>query len=508
MPADHPPVPSTPVLPARAPADQPATSPPQPVADPSRKWWVLLSVAMGIFLSTIDGSIVNISLPTLEKAFNTSFATVQWVVVSYLLVVTSLMLGVARLADMIGKRRIYLTGMVVFTVGSLLCGVAPAIGFLIGFRAFQGLGAVMMQALGMAIVTEAFPASERGRALGITGTIVSLGISIGPTLGGLLIGTVGWRWIFLVNLPVGVVGLWLARRYIPDWRPPGGQRFDVAGALLLFTTLVCLALGLTFGPTRGWDNPVIAALLAGSAAGFAVFLLVQTRLRQPMVDLRLFRDPLFSLSLLTGLLVFMVNAGLFVMPFYLERVKGYDPQHVGLFLLVVPVALGLTAPVAGSLSDRYGSRGISLIGLLIVVGACLSIASLDTDTSAIGYILRLLPLGLGAGMFQSPNNSAIMGLAPRHRLGMASGLLSLSRTMGQVTGIPLMGALFASRVLAVADLPAGVDASEAPPWAIVAGLQHTFGTAALVIGLAVALAAVAFRINWRRTHPQRVAISD
>lgn len=167
------------------------------LVDYSQKWWVMLSVSMGIFMSTIDGSIINVSLPTLEEVFDTSFATVQWVVVSYLLVITSLMLGVARLADMIGKRRIYLAGMVIFTIGSLLCGISPSIGALIGFRAFQGLGAVMMQALGIAIVTEAFPPTERGRALGIIGTVVSLGISIGPTVGGLLISTVGWHWIFL-----------------------------------------------------------------------------------------------------------------------------------------------------------------------------------------------------------------------------------------------------------------------------------------------------------------------
>lgn len=473
--------------------------------DYSQKWWVLLSVAMGIFLSTIDGSIVNVALPTLQEVFHASFATVQWVVVSYLLVVTSLMLGVARLADMIGKRRIYLTGMVLFTLGSLLCGIAPSIGFLIGFRAFQGLGAVMLQALGMAIVTEAFPPTERGRALGITGTIVSVGISLGPTIGGVLIGAAGWRWIFLVNLPVGILGFVLARRYIPDWRPPGGQRFDGVGAALLFVALICLATGLTFGPTRGWQSPEIAALLIGALAGFLIFVAVEMRLREPMVDLGLFRDSLFSISLLTGFLVFLVFGGLFIMPFYLERVQGYDPQQVGLFLVVVPVAVGVTAPFAGALSDRYGSRGISLLGLLIVAGACLSVASLETDTSAAGYIVRLLPLGLGQGLFQSPNNSAIMGAAPRERLGIASGLLSLSRTMGQVTGLPLMGALFASRVLSLSDLPPGVDASEGPPWAIVEGLQFAFGVAAVVIGVAVVLAAIAFRINRRRAHLARLS---
>ncbi len=469
-----------------------------PQADYSRKWWVLLSIAMGIFLSTIDGSIVNVALPTLEKALNTSFATVQWVVAAYLLVLTSLMLGVARLGDMIGKKRIYLTGMAVFTVGSVLCGLAPTVGLLIAFRVLQGIGAVMMQALGMAIVTEAFPPNERGRALGIIGTVVSLGISIGPTLGGVLIGTVGWRAIFLVNLPVGIVGFALVNHHVPDWRPTGGQRFDMWGAVLVLLTLIAMALGLTFGPETGWGNPAIVALLAGAITGLVIFLFIESRLQQPMVDLSLFRDPLFSISLLTGFLVFMVIAGMFVLPFYLERVKGLEPQQVGLFLTVVPAALGLTAPVAGALSDRYGSRGISLIGLVVIAFACFAISTLDEDTSTAGYIVRLLPLGLGAGLFQSPNNSAIMGAAPRERLGVASGLLALSRTFGQSTGLPLLGAVFASRVYAVVDLGSGLDAGDAPPWAIVAGIEAAFLVGAMIVAVGVILAGYAFYLDRRR----------
>jgi EmrB/QacA subfamily drug resistance transporter len=473
-------------------------SAPQP--DTSQKWWILLSVAMGVFLSTIDGSIVNVALPTLEEKLHTNFATVQWVVVSYLLVLTASMLGVARLGDMIGKKRIYQAGMVLFTTASVLCGLAPSIGFLIGFRAIQGAGAAMMQALGMAIVTEAFPSSERGRALGTTGTVVSVGISVGPTLGGVLIGSVGWRAIFLVNLPVGLVGLVMVRQFVPDRRPVGGQRFDNLGALILLGTLVALALGLTFAPDTGWTAPTILALLAGAGIGLVVFVIMEARLNQPMIDLSLFHDPLFSISLLTGLIVFIVIAGMFVLPFYLELVKGYDPKRVGLFLTVVPVALGLTAPVAGSLSDRYGSRGISLIGLVVVVAGCLTTATLHENTSTLGYIIRLLPLGFGAGLFQSPNNSAIMGAAPPQRLGVASGLLSLSRTLGQVIGIPLIGALFASRVYAITNLPPGTDATDAPAWAIVEGLDYAFTAAAGLIVAAVVLAALAFALNWRRVR--------
>jgi len=476
-----------------------------PQVDYSRKWLVLLSMAMGTFLSTIDGSIVNVALPTLESELHTDFATVQWVVVAYLLVITSLMLGIARLADMIGKKRIYMTGMVVFVTGSLLCGLAPSIGLLIAFRVFQGCGAVMIQALGMGIVTENFPRAERGRALGTMGTFVSLGISLGPTLGGLLIGTVGWRAIFLVNLPVGVAGLVMVRHFVPDWRPPGGQRFDIWGAVIMLVALLALALGLTLGPEYGWRTPWIVTLLIGSGIGLVVFLSVEMRLDQPMVDLKLFRDVLFSISLLTGFMVFVVLAGQFVLPFYLEEVKGFGPGRTGLFLTVVPAALGLTAPVAGMLSDHYGSRGISLAGLVVIVGACLSISTLEVDTSTTGYILRLLPLGFGIGLFQSPNNSAIMGAAPRERLGVASGLLGLTRNFGQTTGIPLMGAIYASRVLSVAHLPPGVDVTDAPPWAIVKGIGGAFTVGAGLIALAVVLAAVAFRLERRRAHAMEVA---
>jgi MFS family permease len=219
-----------------------------------------------------------------------------------------------------------------------------------------------------------------------------------------------------------------------------------------------------------------------------------------MVDLRLFRDSLFSVSLLTGFMVFVVIAGMFILPFYLERVKGYDTQETGLLLTVFPVALGLLAPVAGVLSDRYGPRGISLIGLAIFGGACLSMAALKESTSVWQYTLYLLPVGIGAGIFQSPNNSAIMGAAPREQLGVVSGLLSLSRTFGQVTGLPLIGAIYASRVLSVSHVSPGtsMDAGEAPPWAIVQGLHTAFIASAVLIAVGVLLAGYAFVVDWRR----------
>ncbi|NLF11004.1 MAG: MFS transporter, partial [Anaerolineaceae bacterium] len=215
--------------------------------DYSRKWYVMAAVGMGIILATIDGSIVNVALPTLVRAFDTGFAAVQWVVLAYLLTVTTLMLSVGRLGDMIGKKPLYVAGFVIFTLGSVLCGLSPTIGWLIGFRILQAIGAALLMALGMAIVTEAFPPSERGKALGISGSMVSIGIVLGPVLGGLIIGALSWHWIFYVNLPVGIVGTWMVLHFVPARRPVGGQRFDWVGAMLLFGSLMALLLAMTMG---------------------------------------------------------------------------------------------------------------------------------------------------------------------------------------------------------------------------------------------------------------------
>jgi EmrB/QacA subfamily drug resistance transporter len=276
---------------------------------------------MGVFLATIDGSIVNISLPTLVSSFQTDFALVQWVVLAYLLTVTTLMLGVGRLADIYGKKPIYTTGFIVFTVGSVLCGLSPTIYNLIGFRVLQAVGAAMIMALGMAITTEAFPPSERGRALGISGTIVSVGIAVGPTLGGLIVKNLSWHWIFFVNLPVGIIGTWMVVRYVPAFKPPGGQRFDYPGALTLFASLLSLLLALTLGQRNGFGDRTVL-LLAGAWIFFLVtFIFIELRTDQPMIDLRLFRSSLFSVSLATGLIIFICLAGtLILMPFYAENV--------------------------------------------------------------------------------------------------------------------------------------------------------------------------------------------
>ena len=466
---------------------------------PAGKWLAMLGIGLGVLMSTLDASIVNLALPTLVEQLDTTFTTVQWVVLSYLLVLTSLVLSFARLGDMLGKKKVYLTGLALFTLGSLLCGLSPGVGWLIGFRALQGLGAVMLQALGMAIITEVFPASERGRALGIIGGIVSVGIALGPPIGGLLIGLAGWRSVFLVNLPVGVLAFLVVTRFVPASAPGRpGQHFDVAGALVLLATLGSYALGMTLGQDAGFGDGRTLALLGVAAVGLALFVAIESRARQPVIKLDLFRNVLFSLNLLMAFLVFNVMAGMFIMPFFLELVKGYPTQTVGLLLMAVPVSMGLVAPGAGALSDRYGSRVISLLGLVIVVGGCLSISTLHADVTPLGYVARLAPLGLGLGMFQSPNNSAIMGAAPPDQTGVVSGLLALSRTLGSTSGLPLMGALFTAQVLAAGQLPTGTDVTTAPAAALVSGVNGAYRVAALVILAATVLAALALWLDSRR----------
>ncbi|MBU1276008.1 MAG: MFS transporter [Proteobacteria bacterium] len=452
----------------------------------------LLGIGLSVFMGTMDISIVTIALPTLMQDLKASLATIEWVVVSYALVITSLMLGVARLGDMFGKKRVYLLGIAVFGVGSALCALATNAWTLILFRGVQAMGAVMMQALGMGIVTEIFPAEQRGRVMGIIGTAVSLGLAVGHPLGGLLVGTVGWRAIFLVNLPVCLLAWWVVARNVPsDWKGKNGERFDAPGALILFLALVCYALGMTMGQHYGFSSGAAPLLLGACVLGVAAFLWVETTTRHPMMPLGLFKDPQFGLGLLMGWIAFLILGGVFILPIYLQVAEGYSPQQTGFLMLVVPVSMGVVSPLAGWCADRFGARVVSLAGLVLLVVGCLRLSGITLHISAWEYVLRVLPLGLGLGLFHAPNNSSIMGRAPRNRLGVASGLVSLSRTLGNTSGVPLMGAVFSVYFLAAAPGADQADLMAAPPQALVAGVSGAFRLAAWLgtSSIAVALAA-------------------
>jgi EmrB/QacA subfamily drug resistance transporter len=458
---------------------------PTPV-DYSRKWHVMIATGSGIFLGTIDSSIVNVALPTMAKDLDTTFAAVQWVVVAYLLTLATLVLSVGRLGDMLGKKRIYTIGFAVFTVGSVLCGLAPTIVWLVVARVVQAVGAAMIFALGMAIITQAFPPSERGRALGISGALVSIGIVIGPSLGGFIVDQWSWRWIFMVNLPIGIFGTAAARRYVPDVPPLGGQSFDFKGAGVFFVSLFTFMLGLSLAQSRGFGSALVLGLLITGILAIVIFVMVERRVEQPMLDLELFRNRLLTINLLTGWMAFFAISGLFILvPFYLENVLGATPREVGLLIAPAPLLLGLSAPVSGTISDRIGPRRVLVVGLAVLVVAYLAMQLLRADSPAWLIMVVMAPAGLGMGIFQSPNNSAVMGTASAARLGVTSAMLTTTRNTGQLTGIAVLGALWALRVSYHTGTT--IDAQVAPAVAQAAALRDVGIVNTLLVAVALGL---------------------
>lgn len=452
------------------------------------RWYVLAAAALGGLASSIMFTAVNVAMPSLVEAFDTRFAVVQWVVLAYLLATSALLPILGRLADMVGKRTILLGGFAIYLVGSLLTGAAWSIGAVIGFRVLQGVGAAVLTGIGLAIVTDVFPSRERGRALGLSGAVLSTGIVIGPTLGGFLLDVMSWRWVFWAGVPVGLFGLLLALRFVPSYVGEQERRFDLPGAFALFATLFSLSLALTLGQGRSFDDPSILALFAGAAVGLAAFLWIEARAPAPVIELSLFANRELTIGLVAGFATFISIAGvIFLMPFYLENILGYAPRNVGLLMSVVPIVLVVAAPIAGALADRYGERIVAVFGLVLILVGYLAITGLDENTTALGYIMRFLPIGLGMGTFQTPNNSAIMGAVERARSGVAGGLLALTRTLGQTAGIAVLGSLWAARVATRAQGPIGAEATTAPAGAQIGALHDMLWVVVAIVALALVL---------------------
>jgi EmrB/QacA subfamily drug resistance transporter len=465
----------------------PAPATPDPPPSPKR-WYGLIGMGLGIFMFTLDGSIVNVALPTLVSYFGTTFATVQWVVLVYLLIITTLGLGAGRVGDLYGRKRVYLVGLGIFTVASLLCGLSPGVHWLIACRALQGLGAVFVSALGAAIIAQTFPANERGRALGVIGSSVTLGVALGPSVGGLIIALAGWRWMFLVNIPVGIAAMTVVARLIPDLHTtPVKVRFDWAGLLLFAASLGCLSFALNWGQRLGFETAPVLGLFALAVGSFVLLLYVERRVPGPILDLHMFADRSFSLGLLSSTLVFVVVGGAgFIMPFFLELVLGYPIAKVGLLMAISPVLGGFMAPVGGAFADRFGPRGVSLVGVCVLTLGCFLLATLDETTNTLRFALCVAPMGLGMGLFSAANNTSVLNAVPRERLGAGSAMLSLARTLGQSTGVPLVASLFG--VIALGH--AGGASHEAllglPSASLVHGVRASFAAAGGIALLAVA----------------------
>jgi EmrB/QacA subfamily drug resistance transporter len=431
-----------------------------------RKWWVLISIGAGTFMSALDISVVNTVLPVVNQTMHSDIATVQWVVIVYLLLVSGLLPGFGRLGDIRGHKPVYISGFVLFILSSLLCALARSVYMLILFRGLQSLGAAMLSANSPAILTKSFPAQQRGQALGMQATMTYLGLTVGPSLGGWLTQNYGWPSVFYINLPVGFLALFLSYRSI---QADGGrktmERFDWPGAALFMAGFIALLLGLNQGHNWGWTSPAILALLGGAVVILGIFIWVENHVRSPMLDLSLFRIRLFSLSVASAVINYMcVNSITFLLPFYLLQGRQWNPAEAGLILTAQPIIMAIVAPISGTLSDRIGARLPVALGMGIIV-AGLAMMSRLTATSPIIYIVSaLMVTGLGIGIFISPNNSALMGSAPSNRQGIAAGLLATSRNVGMVLGIGLAGAVFTtalsnSTAVAGAGLFSAVQAS-------------------------------------------------
>jgi EmrB/QacA subfamily drug resistance transporter len=421
--------------------------------NPRDRWLILITIGVGTFMSALDGSIVSTLLPVMAADLHTSIAGIEWVSTVYLLVVSSLLLGFGRAGDIYGNKKLYVAGFFVFVAGSALCGLAPTAGALIGLRGIQAIGAAMLFSNAPAILTKSFPPQQRGRALGALATFTYLGLTVGPSLGGWLSGTFGWRSVFYINVPVGALAISLALWFIAHDKPErNGERFDFNGALLFMTGLVALLAALNEGHAMGWMDARIIGMFAVAFIMFAAFIYVELHSKSPMLDLSLFSSRVFSSTTLSALLNYSsVFSVLFALPFLLIQGRGLTAQHAGFILTAQPIMMAITAPFSGALSDRIGSRIPATIGMAILTAGILSLAATIQMSSFVGVAASLGVIGFGVGLFVSPNNSALMGAAPRQRQGIASGVLATARNLGMVLGIGISGAVFTTMMARHSD---------------------------------------------------------
>lgn len=439
------------------------------------KWAVLAIVAVGVFMATLDSSIVNISLPTIANYFHVPLnGAVEWVIIAYLVATAAILLTAGRLADMIGRKAVWLAGLLLFTSGSALCGAAPLLGVLIASRAFQGLGGALLMAVSPALLVGAFPPSERGRALGLNAVTVALGVSVGPTLGGFITSSLTWRWIFYVNVPIGIIGILATIYVLKERRSRNPGRFDPLGALLLAIGLAALTAGLSFGQEIGWTSPLLIALIVVGVIALAFLPFVEKRVPNPIIDFSMFRNRVFFSANISLILSFLAMFAVsFMLPFYLEELRGFSTELSGVLLTPLPIVIAVIAPISGSLADRIGTRWLAAGGLTIACIGLVLISQLNAHSSIFDIVWRLVFTGVGQAIFQSPNNSALLGSAPRSQQGSASGFLATGRTMGQSLSVALSGAIFAGLGGASAGLMLSANRNHLASDQLVA-LQHTF----------------------------------
>ncbi|OMD67481.1 MFS transporter [Paenibacillus sp. FSL E2-0202] len=403
-----------------------------------KRWMILIVLNIFTFMSTLDGSIVNIALPELSKQLKLPMAQIEWVTTGYLMAICAAILFFGKLGDIVGKIRIFKIGTIVFVIGSMLCGLSVSLPALIASRVVQALGASMTMANSQGIVTDIFPATERGKALGFIGTFVSLGSIAGPSLGGIMVSTLGWEYIFWVNVPIGLIAIFFGWKVLPKDLTRVKSSIDVPGSLLFAVFIITLFAGLLLGQQLGYGNSLIVTSIIVAVVSFVAFIWMELRRKEPLLQLSLFKNPLFSLSILCGFLVFTANFCFnIIAPFYAQNMLNLSPFYAGFLLMLLPICMVVVAPMSGALSDKIGSEFLTFAGLVVMVIAQFGLAQLHVGSSVVLVGVWIAMLGIGSGLFQSPNNSLVMSKVPRTQLGSAGSVNSLVRNVGMVVGITI-----------------------------------------------------------------------
>lgn len=449
---------------------------------------LVTGLSIAIFMSSLDTSVVNVVLPTLVTVLHTTFTGVQWVVLSYLLVVASFIVGAGKLGDVIGKKNLYIGGLAVFTAASALCGMSTGIVMLVLSRALQGIGAAILMALGFAIAQECVSREKIFRSMTILTAMVSLGFAVGPTLGGGLINIFGWQSIFYINVPLGIITIILLMRAIPPSVVKTKSAFDWQGTLALAITLASYVCAMTLSETLGFASGLVLSLFAVSALGLLLFIWLQSWIKYPLITLGMLKDRLLATSLLTSIFVYSnLMCAQILASFFLARVEGLSEAKIGIALSVGPLTTTILGFVGGALAKRFGPRRIMIIGVSIMALGSLSMSTLEASGGSLGFILRIAVINGGLALFQTPNNALVMGAAQPDQRGVVSGLLALGRSLGQITGASVMSSLFAIFVIGASTLGAPVGTAESS--ALIIGYHKTFLVVACLMVVAVVIAA-------------------
>jgi EmrB/QacA subfamily drug resistance transporter len=410
------------------------------------KWWVLVSVGIATFMTALDSSVVNAVLPIITRDFRSDMLITSWVVTVFLLVLSGLLLTFGRLGDLYGHKRVFVIGFVIFVIGSAACSFAPSVWALIVSRAFQAVGSAILASNAPAILTTTFPPQQRGQALGMQATMTYLGLTLGPSLGGFLTALFGWRSVFFINIPIGLFALLIATRVIPAGRVTDhAERFDPLGAGVFMIGLVTLLFGLNRGRDWGWLSPRTLGCIIAALILLALFVHIERRVPYPMLDLGLFRSRTFTVATASAIIVYICLYSVSIlMPFYLIQARGMSPDHAGLILSAQAVVMAVLSPLTGTLSDKIGSFWLTSAGLTVLALSMALISLLGPQTPLTRVPLLLGILGVGMGLFTTPNNNALMGSAPRHRQGVAGGIMASARNVGMVLGIGFSSAIFST----------------------------------------------------------------